>query len=332
MTAVLALACVTSLGQARAVHHDAEGGFRNLEPTPPAGPTVTLPFFLRRALDGIVGRAGAAQHLPADRSWAEPPAGTPSATWVGHATVLVQADGATWLTDPIWSARASPLAFAGPRRLVAPGVAFDALPPIDFVVVSHAHYDHLDLPTLERLATGRTQFLVPLGLGPLLEARGIRPVHELDWWESIRMGDVVVHCVPARHWSQRGLFDRNQTLWAGWAVLGPTRRFYYAGDTGYTRAFREIGERLGPFDLAALPIGAYQPAAMMQAVHLDPDEAVRAGDEVQARRLLGVHWGTFVLTDEPLDEPPARFRAAAAAAGRATDDVWLLPVGVRRGW
>jgi N-acyl-phosphatidylethanolamine-hydrolysing phospholipase D len=209
-------------------------------------------------------------------------------------------------------------------------VPFEALPPVDFVVVSHSHYDHLDLPTLRRLANGRTVFLVPLGLAALLEDEGIGPVRELDWWDATRVGGATVHCVPARHWSQRTPFDRDETLWAGWVVRGGAHSLYFAGDTGWTASFRTIGERFGPVDLAAVPIGAYEPASMMRMVHLDPEEAVRAGLAVGARRLVAVHWGTFDLTDEPLDEPPARFRAAAAAAGLDASAAWVLAVGETR--
>jgi N-acyl-phosphatidylethanolamine-hydrolysing phospholipase D len=255
----------------------------------------------------------------------------PTITWIGHSTVLVQMDGVTFLTDPIWSERASPFDFAGPKRVVPPGVTFDALPPIDFAVVSHSHYDHTDVPTLVRLAATGTRFLVPLELGRLLRAAGIDDVEELDWWESRTIGEVTVTCTPAQHWSARSLGDRNETLWSGWTVQGPTRRFYYAGDTGYFPGFAEIGARLGPIDVAALPIGAYAPPAMMRAHHLNPEEALRAASDVGAKHVLGVHYGTFDLTDEPFDEPPSRLHAAASAQGRDTT-VWTPPIGETREW
>lgn len=254
-------------------------------------------------------------------------------TLINHSTLLVQMDGVTFLTDPVWSERASPVAFVGPYRHVPPGVALGALPPIDFVVVSHAHYDHTDLPTLARLAAaGGPRFFVPLRLGALLRDAGVAPVEELDWWESRRVGGVVVTCVPAQHWSARGLFDRDRTLWSGWAVSGPSRRFYYAGDSGYFAGFAEIGERLGGIDLAAVPIGAYEPEAMMRPFHMNPEEAVRAARDVGAARLIGVHYGTFDLTDEPLDEPPRRFAAAAASAGIDAAHAWTPPIGETRPW
>jgi N-acyl-phosphatidylethanolamine-hydrolysing phospholipase D len=317
--------------------HHADGGFRNPEPISHGSLAVALPFFARRTWATIVPRPNPAPRVAFTPVRGEDAIGDPLVTWVGHSTLLVRMDGVTFLTDPIWSERASPLSFAGPKRRVPPGVPFESLPPVDFVVVSHAHYDHLDLPTLRRLTNGRTVFLVPLGLGALLEREGIRPVRELDWWDETRVGEAAIHCVPARHWSQRTPFDRDETLWSGWVVRGAAHRFYFAGDTGYTTSFREIGARLGPFDLAGLPIGAYEPAAMMQTVHLNPEEAAQAALDLGARRVVGVHWGTFDLTDEPLGEPPVRFRAAATAAGLDDDEAWVLATGEtrafgREGW
>ena len=279
-------------------------------------------------------RPGAARAVANDGAFLREnaPHSASTITWIGHATVLVQMDQATFLTDPIWSATASPLSFFGPRRVVPPPLALDALPPIDFVLISHNHHDHLDLPTLRRLATAGTRFLAPLRVGNLLRAAGIGPIDELDWWETCRIGAVAVHCVPSQHWSGRGPGDTNATLWAGWAVVGPSRRFYFAGDTGYFSGFAEIGRRLGPFGLAALPIGAYEPAAMMHAVHLNPEQAVQGGLDVGAEIMLGIHYGTFDLTDEPFDEPPRRFCAEAARRGLGDARVWTAPIGETREW
>jgi N-acyl-phosphatidylethanolamine-hydrolysing phospholipase D len=170
----------------------------------------------------------------------------PTVTWIGHATVLVQMDHATFLTDPIWSSTASPLALLGPRRFAPPALALADLPAIDFVLVSHNHYDHLDLATLRRIAaSGRTRFLVPLRVGDLLRRAGIGPVDELDWWDARAVAGVEIHFVPSQHWSGRGLTDQSATLWGGWVVVGPTRRFYFAGDTGYFAGFTDIGRRFG---------------------------------------------------------------------------------------
>jgi N-acyl-phosphatidylethanolamine-hydrolysing phospholipase D len=314
---------------------DASGRFLNLAgELAGAGPGVTLPFGLRRIGRSIAGRPGAPESVANDGAFLRENArhSIPTATWIGHATLLVQMGDLTFLTDPIWSRTASPIAWLGPRRYVDPGLAFDALPPIDFVVISHSHYDHLDLPTLERLARRdpATRFLVPLGNAALLRDAGIERVEELDWGRSARVGSVEVTCVPSQHWSQRGLFDARRSLWCAWVVLAPERRFYFMGDSGWFPGFRDVGRVFGPFDLAAVPIGAYQPSAMMRPHHLDPEQAVQAGLALGARRLVAMHYGTFDLSDEPLDEPPVRFRAAAAQAGYTVADTWVLRIGETR--
>jgi N-acyl-phosphatidylethanolamine-hydrolysing phospholipase D len=317
---------------------DAGGLFLNRAGAiPRAGPRVTVPFFLRRTWTSLAGHAGAPPARVAnDGAFLRENArhSVPSVTWIGHATALVQMDHVTFLTDPIWSDRASPVPFAGPPRFVPPGLALAALPPVDFVVVSHDHYDHLDLATLAELAERqpRARFLVPLGVGGLLEGAGIDAARttELDWGGRAEVGRVRVHCLPAQHWSRRGLGDERTRLWAAWAVVGPTRRVYFAGDAGYSRDFDLAGDALGPFDLALLPIGAYEPQAMMRPWHLDPEEAVRAGADLRARRLVAIHFGTFDLSDEPLDEPPRRFRAAAAASGLGAEEANVLRVGETR--
>jgi len=312
-----------------------DGRFVNTgAPMSHGGLGVRLPFFFRRFGGLFHGRPDAPARVANDGAFLRENArhSVPTATWVGHATILVQMDHVSFLTDPIWSDKASPVSFAGPRRFVPPGVALEDLPPIDFVLVSHNHYDHLDLRTLSALAARRpeTRFFVPLANGELLRENGITNVEELDWGESREHAGVVVHCLPARHWSQRGLGDRSRALWSSWAVVGPGRRFYFAGDTGYFDGFARIAEALGPFDLAAVPIGAYRPVAMMRASHLDPEEAVQAALDLRARRALAIHFGTFDLSDEPLDEPPRRFRDAAAASALGADGAWVLRIGETR--
>jgi N-acyl-phosphatidylethanolamine-hydrolysing phospholipase D len=314
---------------------DEEGRFVN-----PAGSLshgtfgVRFPFFLRRMAGAFRIRPGAPERVSNDGVFLRQNArhSVPTVTWIGHATLLVQMDHVTFLTDPTWSDKASPVSFAGPRRFVAPGIAIDDLPPIDFVVVSHNHYDHLDLATLEALAARdpATRFFVPLANGELLRDSGIVNVEELDWGETREHEGVTVHCLPVQHWSQRGLGDRNRSLWSSWAVTGPERRFYFAGDTGYFDGFVRIAGALGPFDLAAVPIGAYEPVAMMQAAHLNPEEAVQSALDLRARRAVAMHYGTFDLSDEPLDEPPRRFRKAAAATTLGEDGAWVLRIGETR--
>lgn len=313
----------------------ADGRFENTAgPIERAGPSVTVPFFLRRIVGTFRDRPNPPERVANDGAWLRENAkgSVPSATWVGHATFLVQLGHTTFLTDPIWSDTASPVSFAGPQRFVPPGIEIDDLPPIDFVVISHNHYDHLDLATLVDLQrrNAQTYFYVPLGNGELLRDEGIANVRELDWGEHVDHLGVRVHCLPAQHWSQRGINDFQRALWSSWAVTGEDGRFYFGGDTGAFAGFAAIGEALGPFDLAALPIGAYEPSAMMKPFHMNPEEAVDAGRALRARRLVGMHYGTFDLTDEPLDEPPRRFRAAANLAGYSSDDVWTLRIGESR--
>jgi N-acyl-phosphatidylethanolamine-hydrolysing phospholipase D len=286
------------------------------------------PFLLRRLWLSIVPRTGGAPLVPADPSAL---AANPGLTWIGHASFLVRMDGATFLTDPMFSRRASPLSFAGPRRLVPPGVAIDALPRVDFALVSHDHYDHLDLPSVRALARRGVCFVVPSGVGEIVRRAG-GEVTELEWWERKDMGPVTVHCVPSRHFSGRSLLDRNRRLWAGFVVEGPSRRFYHAGDTATFDGFAEIGRRLGPIDLAAMPIGAYLPRRMMASVHVTPEEALQGALAARASRIAAMHWGTFDLADEPLDEPPRRFRAEAQRLGLGDDQAWVLGVGETRSW
>jgi N-acyl-phosphatidylethanolamine-hydrolysing phospholipase D len=259
----------------------------------------------------------------------------PSVTWIGHATALLQLGGLNVLTDPIFSERASPVSFAGPRRAQPPGLALAQLPRIDLVVISHNHYDHCDLPSLRALAAqpgGPPLILVPLGLKRWLTEEGITAVEEMDWWERRRLGALEVVMTPVQHWSGRTLNDRMQTLWGGWALLAPEQRVFFAGDTGYSRDFADIGQRLGGggFDLALIPIGAYEPRWFMTDQHVNPPEALRMHRDLRARRSLGIHWGTFELTDEPLDEPPAALARARREAGINDDDFFVLAIGQTR--
>jgi N-acyl-phosphatidylethanolamine-hydrolysing phospholipase D len=296
---------------------------------PSAPVTAMVPFLGRKVWTSLVGREGGAPFVRYDPSAL---AENPSITWIGHATFLVRMDGITFLTDPMFSERASPVSFAGPKRLVPPGVPLDALPRVDFATLSHDHYDHSDLESIEALVKRGTTFVVGLGMGDLIRRFG-GEVIELDWWQSTTIGAVTIHCVPAQHFSGRGLLDGDTRLWAGWVVEGQSRRFYHAGDTGYFDGFEQIGARFGPIDLAAIPIGAYEPNAdIMRFVHVNPEEAAKVGRDVGAKRMVGMHWGTFDLTDEPLNEPPKRFHAAATAAGYAPEDVWVLDVGETRRW
>ena len=252
-------------------------------------------------------------------------------TWIGHATLLIQLDGVNVLTDPHFSERASPFSFAGPRRLNPPGLAFEALPPIHVVVISHDHYDHLDRPSVQRLAaTHKPLFLVPLGLKMWFTSLGIDRVTELDWWDSHRVGAVTFTLTPVQHWCARTPFDMDRRLWGGWALAGRQRRLFFGGDTGYYEGFREVGARLGPFDLAMVSISAYEPPAIMRLTHTTPEEPLRVFTDVRARTFVAMHWGTFDLSDEPLDEPPRRLRAAARGMDLPDERVWILAHGETR--
>jgi N-acyl-phosphatidylethanolamine-hydrolysing phospholipase D len=269
------------------------------------------------------------------------PADRLTVTWVGHSTFLLQIGGLNVLTDPIWSERASPLPWVGPRRVVPPGVPFDHLPGIDLVLLSHDHYDHLDDLTVCRLEARYpgALWVVPLGLSTFLRRRGVHEIVELDWWQETHRDPLVIGCTPAQHFSGRVPWSRDRTLWCGWTVAGGGRRLYFAGDTGYHPAFFEVGERFGPFDAVLMPVGAYAPRWVMQAVHMNPEEAVRAFADVSQgtpsggpSSLIPMHWGTFKLTDEPLDEPPQRALQAWQAAGFAPDRYRQLAHGETVAW
>ena len=260
-----------------------------------------------------------------------------SATWVGHATVLLQLGSLNVLTDPIWSDRATPVPGFGPRRLMPPAVDFGALPPIDVVLVSHNHYDHLDKPTVQRIAREfpESLWLCPLRLRPLLESFGARHVTECDWWQRVETPSFSAVCTPSRHFSNRWLGDRGETLWCGWTLAADDVRVFFAGDTALHPEFAKIARTAGPFDLVLLPIGAYQPRWLMSSVHMNPDDALAAYRELshdapKLPRCLPIHWGTFRLTDEPVDEPPQRFADLWRSAGLDEDANWTLVLGETR--
>lgn len=259
------------------------------------------------------------------------PAPAPRVAWFGHATLLIEVGGLRILTDPHFSERASPVpSLAGPRRLHPVPEEARRLGHVDVVLISHNHYDHLDLPTVRELARqpgGPPLFLVPLGVDAWMREQGIDSVKALDWWESHPLGQAAFHFVPAHHWSGRGLWDRNRTLWGGWVLRHPALRLYFAGDTGWTDDIAEIGRRLGPFDLAALPVGAYEPRWFMAAQHVNPHEAVRLHQALGSPLSVGIHWGTFQLTDEPYEAPIHDLRAALREAGIAEERFRMLVPG-----
>ena len=244
----------------------------------------------------------------------------PHVTWVGHSTLLFTHRDVTVLTDPVFSDRASPFSFAGPKRVVAPAYTAETLPHVDVAIISHAHYDHLDVPGLRRLAVRQPhiRFVVPLGLARYVRRAGFADVVEVDWWQSDSRNDVTVTATPVRHWSSRSPFDRNRTLWSGFMIsFADGFRFYFAGDTGYGDDFVETRTRLGAPDFAAIPIGAYEPRDFMRSSHCNPEEAVQIFQDLDVQHAMAIHWGTFKLTLEPMAQPPQRLAAACAAAGVA---------------
>ena len=270
----------------------------------------------------------------------------PAVTWIGHATVLAQIGGLNVLTDPIFSQRASPLGFIGPKRHQAPGLGLGQLPPIDLVLVSHNHYDHLDLASVTALSQqggGSPLFVVPMGLAAWFHREGIERVIELDWWQSHDLqtsrGAAELVLVPAQHWSARGMRDQMATLWGGFALFAPDCHFFFAGDTGYSRDFLDMRERFaqrqtpalgGGFDIALLPLGSYEPRWFMKQQHVNVPEAVKIHRDLGAKRSLGVHWGTFALSDEALDEPPRVLAALREAEALSEEEFFTLAIGQTR--
>lgn len=253
-----------------------------------------------------------------------------SLTWIGHASYLIRTGGRAVLADPVWS----PAIPGRIRRLTEPGLRWDELPPIDAVIISHNHYDHLDVPTIRRLPS-TTPILAPAALGRWFTRRGFTDVTELDWFEQHEAAGLRFEFVPTHHWSRRGLRDTNRTLWGGWIVQavngevpGPT--LFHVGDSAYGPRFAEIGARYEHIDVAMMPIGAYAPRWFMSGAHADPAEAVRACDDAHVQRMAWMHWGAFVLSQEPMGEPARLARQAWAAARRPTEDLWDLAIGETR--
>jgi L-ascorbate metabolism protein UlaG (beta-lactamase superfamily) len=235
-------------------------------------------------------------------------------TFIGHATFLIQTAAGNILTDPMYSDRAGPFGLLGPRRVRQPAVRFDDLPPISTVLLSHNHYDHCDRPTLARLAKRFDPVVItPIGNGALVKSTGLRKVEELDWWQEAKTSTLPLTLTPAHHFSARTPFDRNRALWGGFTMAVAHRRIYFAGDSAYAPFFREVRRRFGPIDLALLPIGAYEPRWFMRAVHMNPAEALQAHLDLEACESIAMHFGTFQLTTEGIDEPVRALEQARLA-------------------
>jgi len=320
-------------------HHDPGGGFRNPWPTAETRESGGLLRWQWERSRKEIAPNPEPRQLPRG----EPRVAYPRAaadeiriTWVGHATFLIQIAGVNIVTDPHWSRRAFPVQFAGPSRLVAPGLDWDHLPPIDAVLVSHDHYDHLDEGTVRNLRRtfGDTlNWFSPLGFGAWFARRQITNVREMDWWDEAGLptpaGVLRIIALPCQHWTSRTPWDRQRRLWASWALIAPNgRAVYFGGDSGYFPDYPQIRERVGTFDALLLPIGAYAPRWFMRPVHMNPEEAVETYRDLGQRgALIGMHWGTWRLTDEDPLEPPIRLRRAWKDQGLPEEDLQLLPHG-----
>jgi N-acyl-phosphatidylethanolamine-hydrolysing phospholipase D len=315
-------------------YHHTEDGFRNenLAIKQP-GFSAMFPFIFRKLWNNLTTTK---YELPRDTVNYESlhrEQDFPKITWVGHSTLLVQIDGRYFLTDPVWNSSIGPGSPFDPGRMNEPGIDIEKLPQIDFVLISHDHYDHLDQQTIEKLSENKSiQFIVPLKVKEILEGWGIRnKIIELDWWDSTEVKGLQIVCTPAQHFSGRSL-SRNTTLWASFVVKGKTKKFYFAGDTGYWKHFKEIGDEFGPIDLAAIPIGAYVPKEIMKYMHLDPVNAVEAFIDLKANNLVPIHYGTFPLSDEPVEEPPRLLKETVGNKNLNEESFWLLRLGETRTW
>jgi L-ascorbate metabolism protein UlaG (beta-lactamase superfamily) len=253
-------------------------------------------------------------------------------TFINHAAFLIQTSGINILTDPVWSDRVGPWGRFGPKRMRPPGIAFEDLPPIDIVLLSHNHYDHLDLPTLKRLARmHRPVIYCPLGVGAFLAQEGIPAAIEMDWWDERALSpELQLVSVPAQHFSGRGTFDRDASLWCGFVIRRSAGNIYFAGDSGYGDFFREIGARFSPVRVAMIPIGAYLPRWFMSPIHTSPDEALQIHLDVRAQRSIGMHYGTFPLADDGMDRPVEDLNQARRQRGIPADAFVLLEEGKGR--
>ncbi len=314
--------------------HHTQNGFRNY-PVIPDPPPVGAAFYFRRVMGSFF-----LPDVPDDHYLSEKDSirqfheldGENSITWLGHATFLIRIYGKTILTDPFLTEFASPFWEFGPRRYVQPGISLANLPPIDMVVVSHNHLDHLDAETVESLqGKEKIHVFVPLGLKEFFKDRGYTNIEELDWNESSTYGGIELTALPVVHFSGRGLNDKNKTLWCSWSISSQYKKVFFSGDTSYSPTiFKTIGKENGPYDLAIVSIGAYKTRKFGPASHLAPEEAVKVAMETKSNTALAMHWGTIELSDEPLWEPPIRFKKAAQDNGISSEQTWVMKIGETR--
>lgn len=303
--------------------------FRNREPVARPNPLKALAYF-------ATAKLGPWEKWTENTPYPAPPSrvgrGDLRVTFINHSTVLIQMDSLNILTDPIWAERCSPFSFAGPQRRRAPGLKLEELPPIDIILLSHNHYDHLDIAALKRLAAAHNpQIITGLGNRALLQQEGIGGVLEMDWDQHLDINNEVrVYGLTARHFSNRGMFDQNRTLWLSFVIQGPAGAVYFAGDTGFGAHFEEAGKAFGPFRLALLPIGAYLPRWFMKDIHLSPDEAVRAHQALKAATSAAIHFGTFQLAAESQHQPVEDLQRALESVAGETLRFWVLNPGEGR--
>jgi len=313
----LVTSCSTNPNYDPAQPHHTESGFQNIDYHDNKGFAAFIKWRWQRLFKDIPDSDDYDFKIDTtDHEFVKNNTQKPTLTWIGHATFLIQFNGLNILTDPQFSERSSPVSWAGPKRVVAPAMAIAQLPDIDAVIISHDHYDSLDESSVVALSQHNSErqltFLVPLGTKAWFDDLDLNSITvvELDWSQSHEINGVRFTAEPSQHWGKRTLADAYERLWASWVIEADDNRIFFAGDTGYSNHFKDIGEKYGEFDLALLPIGAYEPRWFMSAYHVNPDEAVKIHMDVRSKHSVGMHWGTFILTDEPLDEPPSKLNEA----------------------
>ena len=319
-------------------YHHVKEGFRN----PPGSPEYagslkdTISAYTDRIVEAFTGYAPTLSPeyilAPAEvRKGLEHIKEKDALTWLGHASFLIKLGGKTILTDPFLTEYATGMPPFGPRRATPPALSIEELPQIDIMVVSHNHYDHLDVETVEALpGKNNIHVVVPLGMGAFFSERGYSVITELDWYDGVDVGDVTVRAVPAIHGSGRGLFDHNKYLWASYVFSSGAKQVYFSSDTAFGPVYSEIGQKIGPVDYALVPIGVYEPRRRMKSRHVNPAEALRLGQSLRAKTIIAMHWGTIRLSDESFEEPPQRFRQVADENGYTEETAWVLKIGESR--
>ena len=313
--------------------HHTEGGFRNF-PVVEDNSDLGIKFYWKRFISSFSHPDVPENHvLSEDKALElyEALRDENTITWIGQSTLLIKINGVTILTDPYFSKLASPLV-VGPERFVEPGISSEALPNIDIILISHNHYDHLDETFIDALPNkAEVHVVVPLELETFFSKRGYSNIHKLDWYESVNIGDIVFTSLPTVHYSGRGMGDKNKSLWCSWAISSSVGKYYFIGDSAYSATlFKEVGEKFAPFDLAMVAIGTYGNRKYGVNNHTTPEEAVMIGREINAKALMGIHWGTIDLSDEDPWEPPKRFLNSATESGYSSESVWLLKIGETR--